>query len=406
MKVINVITPHFPPEVTAASHRLEALVGTLGSEYKVHVFTLTEIGEKAKEKEVQLTDNITIHYTNLPAYTKSLFFIRAVYECIYSFRIAFKAARKRADLTFATTPYMFLIPAVILAGSKSRKIMDVRDLVWCYLPERNFIQRSVKKLFTGMVRYFLGKYDFITVTNTSEEQWVLNETDISSERIKIISNGISEDKFKRLSTIKYSQPENPFVITYIGNIGNGQDLNPILEAVKGISDIKLNLIGDGIELEDFKKKVKTENLRNVRLHGKLKWNRLLPFYQTSTILFARLGKNYQSAIPSKLFEYLSTGLPVIFSGSGEAAKLLRQFENTFVLESEDPAALRQLILQIKTLPLTRSFDNILKTEELFIRERINQNLLPVIAQLLNVEEFISSVPEKVHEDFSLLEELN
>lgn len=284
--------------------------------------------------------------------------------------------------------------------------MDVRDLVWCYLPERNFIQRSVKKLFTGMVRYFLGKYDFITVTNTSEEQWVLNETDISSERIKIISNGISEDKFKRLSTIKYSQPENPFVITYIGNIGNGQDLNPILEAVKGISDIKLNLIGDGIELEDFKKKVKTENLRNVRLHGKLKWNRLLPFYQTSTILFARLGKNYQSAIPSKLFEYLSTGLPVIFSGSGEAAKLLRQFENTFVLESEDPAALRQLILQIKTLPLTRSFDNILKTEELFIRERINQNLLPVIAQLLNVEEFISSVPEKVHEDFSLLEELN
>ena len=157
-------------------------------------------------------------------------------------------------------------------------------------------------------------------------------------------------------------------------------------------------------MEEFKRKVKTENLRNVRLHGKLKWSRLLPFYQTSTILFARLGKNYQSAIPSKLFEYLSTGLPIIFSGSGEAAKLLKQFENTFVLESEDPAALRQLILQIKSLPLTRSFENILKTEELFIRERINQNLLPVISSLLQTESI--PVPEALQKDFALLEELN
>lgn len=404
MKVINVITPHFPPEVTAAAHRLEALVGTLGTDYKVNVFTLTEIGENANTKEVQLNDNITIYYTNLPRYNKSLFFIRAIFECVYAFRIAFKAARKRADLTLATTPYMFLIPAVILAGSKSRKIMDVRDLVWCYLPEKNMVQRLVKAGFTRMVRYFLGKYDFITVTNSSEEQWVRREAFVPEHKVRIISNGISEDKFKRLSTIKYSQPENPFVITYIGNIGNGQDLNPILEAVKGISDIKLNLIGDGIELEDFKRKVKTENLRNVRLHGKLKWSRLLPFYQTSTILFARLGKNYQSAIPSKLFEYLSTGLPVIFSGSGEAAKLLRQFENTFVLESEDPAALRQLILQIKTLPLTRSFENILKIEDLFIRERINQNLIPVIASLIHSGQTVETV--QAVEEFSLLKELN
>lgn len=76
MKVINVITPHFPPEVTAASHRLEALVGTLSEEYKVNVFTLTEIGERAKEKEVQLNDHITVHYTNLPGYKILVFCTR------------------------------------------------------------------------------------------------------------------------------------------------------------------------------------------------------------------------------------------------------------------------------------------------------------------------------------------
>ena len=84
--------------------------------------------------------------------------------------------------------------------------------------------------------------------------------------------------------------------------------------------------------------------------------------------------------------------------------MLKQFENTFVLEAEDPAALRQLILQIKSLPLTRSFENILKTEELFIRERINQNLLPVISSLLQTESI--PVPEALQKDFALLEELN
>mgnify|MGYP003380170084 CR=1 FL=1 len=64
MKVINVITPHFPPEVTAASHRLEALVGTLSEEYKVNVFTLTEIGERAKEKAVSYT-HLRAHETVL-----------------------------------------------------------------------------------------------------------------------------------------------------------------------------------------------------------------------------------------------------------------------------------------------------------------------------------------------------
>lgn len=385
MKVVNVITPHFPPEITAAAYRLDALVGTMSSEYKVNVFTLTEIGQKAQRSEVQLSDNITVYYTNLPRYSKSLFVIRALFECWYACRLAWKASRFPCDLSFATSPYMFLIPAVILFGGRSPKMMDVRDLVWCYLPERNLLQRKVKAAFTAMVKYFLKKYDSITVTNPSEEKWIRDEAGYPVDRIRIIRNGISEEKFKRLSSIKYFQPTNPFVITYIGNIGNGQDLKPLMDAVKNLPDVKLNLIGDGIEMADFRKKIRKEKLRNVQLHGKLKWSRVLPFYQTSTVLFARLGKNYSSAIPSKLFEYLSTGLPVIFHGNGEAARLLKGFQNTFILESDDPEALGQLLQKLQLLELTRSFDNILRVEALFLRERINEEILPLMASLIGNE---------------------
>ena len=75
----------------------------------------------------------------------------------------------------------------------------------------------------------------------------------------------------------------------------------MIDVVRHLPDVKLNLIGDGIELERYRKYIRQENIRNVQFFGKMKWNRLLPFHQTSSILLARLGKNYQSVLPSKLF---------------------------------------------------------------------------------------------------------
>ena len=65
-------------------------------------------------------------------------------------------------------------------------------------------------------------------------------------------------------------------------------------------------------------------------------------------LFARLDENYRSAIPSKLFEYLSTGLPIIYCGDGEASRLLRRFEQTTCLASNDDEGLRNAILKLKS----------------------------------------------------------
>ncbi len=168
------------------------------------------------------------------------------------------------------------------------------------------------------------------------------------------------------------------VITYIGNIGNGQDLGPVIDVVRHLPDVKLNLIGDGIELERYRKYIRQENIRNVQFFGKMKWNRLLPFYQTSSILLARLGKNYQSALPSKLFEYLATGLPVLFYGNGEAARFLKDFENVFIVRQEDPEELRRAIRQLQTLTPPRSFANILRVESNFIREHLNLRYLDLL----------------------------
>ena len=396
MKVINVITPHFTPEITAAAHRMDAIVSSLSSEFKVNVFTLTERGKKVKDHEAQVADNITVYSIDLPHYTKSLFFIRALFELYYSIKLSLKASRTQADLTFVTSPYMFLIPVAALLSGKGKKIIDVRDLVWCYLPKKNIIQQFIRKNFEKIVCRYITHYDHVTVTNKSEKDWLLEHTKLNKVDVSILSNGISSDRFERLSLLKYHRKNSPFVITYVGNIGNGQDLQPLIDTVKNLKDVKLNIIGDGIEMKKFEHLIRTEKLQHIHLHGKLKWSRVLPFYQSSSVLFARLGENYSSAIPSKLFEYLSTGLPVVYYGSGTAKEFLMQFVNTYVVE--DPKSLKNILIDLRKDIPAYSPVNRNKIERSYLRENINYNLFPIIDALINTS---TAIPE-LQESFPLV----
>lgn len=390
MATINIVTSHFSPEITAASHRMDALVNALAINHSVNVFALTEIGKPAASKSVKESDRVTIHYIDLPKYKKASLFFRTFYEIWYSFKLVRLSRKTECDVTIVTSPFMFLIPAVILTGGNSVKIADVRDLTWRYIPANFIIHRGFRFLFTRMIKYFLPKFDRITVTNSSEKKWITENTRVGKEMITIISNGISKDKFDTLINLEYKPEVTPFTITYVGNIGNGQNLQSLLRVVENIKDVRLVLIGNGNDYETFKKQVRKKRTGNIYFTGKLSWEKVLPYYQHTSVLFARLDENYSSAIPSKLYEYLSTGLPVIYCGEGEAAKLLKKFEQTTVLGSNDEEGLRQAILRLLAIGSELSEANRDQIRRTYIRELINMKIDEVVANALGIE-----IPERI-----------
>lgn len=389
MATINVVTSHFSPEITAASHRMDALVDALAVHHTVNVFALTEIGKPAASKTISESERVTIHYLDLPKYKKASLFFRTFYEIWYSFKLVRLAKRTVADVTIVTSPFMFLIPAVILFGGNSEKIADVRDLTWRYIPANFIVHRGFRFLFTRMIKFFLPKFDWITVTNSSERKWISENTKVDKERISILSNGISKEKFETLINLEYKPDVTPFTITYVGNIGNGQNLHSLLRVVEKIDGIRLVMIGNGNDYELFKKQVKKKRVDNIYFTGKLNWENVLPYYQHTSVLFARLDENYSSAIPSKLFEYLSTGLPIIYCGEGEAARLLKQFSQTFILGSNDEKGLKDAILKLKVLGSEIAEENRDQIERKYIREMINMKIDQFIANVTGVE-----IPEK------------
>ena len=170
-------------------------------------------------------------------------------------------------------------------------------------------------------------------------------------------------------------------ITYIGNIGIAQDVLTLVKVAKKLPEIKFNIIGDGVEFNKIKEYVNMNNLKNVNLTGKLSWNEILKYYQTSKILFAQLKENFAIAMPSKLYEYASTGLPIVYGGKGEAVKFIEKLENGYVFEPGNIEQCKNLINLILKRDIKLSLKNREFIKDNFIREKNAGKLLKILEGL-------------------------
>ncbi|MBK9414971.1 MAG: glycosyltransferase [Bacteroidetes bacterium] len=382
-KRINIITPHFTPENTAASHRMESAARVLSASFDVNVFTLTERGKKARATTEMWNDNLHVHYLYMPDYPKGLYIIRALMEWVYARKLVRFSNTVECDLVLFTSPFMFLLNAVAKLCKCRMIVADIRDIVWHYLPEKNILNKKIKQVVTKSVHASFEKFSAMTVTNQSEKEWLLANANVRKEKISVIPNGLSEDKFRFLQTVRYSKPKKDFIISYIGNIGSAQVFIPLIEAIRNKEGVKLNLIGDGNARECIQKYLLEEDVRNVFIPGKLRWARIIPYYQSSSILYSGLKPEFDTAIPSKIYEYLSTGLPILFLGKGATVSLLENFDNIYSLDDYTEEGLKKAIAKIRYDKPANSLPNTLAIGENFIREKISQNFVELAAGILN-----------------------
>lgn len=382
-KRINIITPHFTPENTAASHRMESAARVLSASFDVNVFTLTERGKKARATTEMWNDNLHVHYLYMPDYPKGLYIIRALMEWVYARKLVRFSNTVECDLVLFTSPFMFLLNAVAKLCKCRMIVADIRDIVWHYLPEKNILNKKIKQVVTKSVHASFEKFSAMTVTNQSEKEWLLANANVRKEKISVIPNGLSEDKFRFLQTVRYSKPKKDFIISYIGNIGSAQVFIPLIEAIRNKEGVKLNLIGDGNARECIQKYLLEEDVRNVFIPGKLRWARIIPYYQSSSILYSGLKPEFDTAIPSKIYEYLSTGLPILFLGKGATVSLLENFDNIYSLDEYTEEGLKKAIAKIRYDKPANSLPNTLAIGENFIREKISQNFVELAAGILN-----------------------
>jgi glycosyltransferase involved in cell wall biosynthesis len=269
--------------------------------------------------------------------------IRAFREFVYSLRAWWKVRQLRPDILLVSSPSMFIL--LLVKFKICPTILDIRDLTWEYLPDSNFFYRVIKYLLRTFSMKSIQNSDMVWVTNSSEFIYInksIRFRDVHAT-VCIVRNGISSSRFAAIRAIPDNRDPAQPVLLYVGNVGIAQNLTTIIDVANVFPSLRILIVGAGSDLYRVQKYAEDRLVQNVTFAGGVLWEDLKSYYSQASILYAQIGANYESAIPSKLYEYLALGVPVIYGGKGIATDFLAEFDGIQVIEPENSLALSSAI---------------------------------------------------------------
>ena len=362
----------------ATVNRILSMINVL-YDYEIHI--VGPIENFDNYKNFFKNKNITFHNVELNNNKNTKFFlIRYLKEFFYSFKCSKTLNNLNCDVEIISIPFISLIITSRIFKNNSKKILDIRDLVWEYYDRSKIFQKIIFYFLKRIHLYFLSKYYNITLTNKFELNNVSKHLPNSNKII--ISNGISKLKFLDIQTkinqVPRKAKNQKIVITYIGNVGLAQNLITFINVIKEYNKFEFRIVGNGNDYDNISNFITTNKIDNVDLIGRVKENEVIKYYLNTDILYAKLEPKYYTAIPSKLYEYLSTGKPIIYSGKGAAVEFLKKFENIFIIDDNKININNFLNSSFQLNISEKNNRNIEIIEENFIREKINLNLIKII----------------------------
>lgn len=371
-KKLTIISSYEYVDTNATKARLGAYLSSLKADYKV-----TFICPKSDEA-LNINDVSIIQAGRSPVYGN--FFSRALREIVFAIKTVPIMLSSKPDISIVTIPSMFLLLTLVV--KRSPIIVDVRDLVWEYLPENTRLKRLIKSAARSVMLSLINKADAVFVTNEREQEYISHQIIKPSVPVKVVRNGINQERFQRLSKLALKRNNSKFTILYIGNIGQAQNLRVLVDAMKSTLDARAVIVGKGNELEKVRYYAIESGVENIEFVGGVEWGELESYYKNADVLYAQISADYQSAVPSKLYEYLSVGLPVIFAGVGASSDLMKMFDNVTVILPDDSFKLEGAIAFVKDSErkeISTMNQDLIQSE--YVREAQVRNVLSLISGL-------------------------
>ncbi len=128
--------------------------------------------------------------------------------------------------------------------------------------------------------------------------------------------------------IPHESLKGGFNFTFAGNIGKVQNLENVIRgfalAAKSNDRIKLNIVGDGSNLEALENIVKEEKIANVYFWGRRPLKEMPRWFEGSDVLIISLIDEpiFSLTVPAKFQAYLASGKPIYCVMKGEVADLV------------------------------------------------------------------------------------
>lgn len=185
-----------------------------------------------------------------------------------------------------------------------------------------YFNRSSKKIVEYLTLFYCDRTISELVVPTRKAYELFKEKYKVDRNVYIVPTGIDVEKFYREKNSKLnitskrkelSIDKDDFVILFVGRIGSEKNLDLLLSSMKSLveesSKIKLLVVGDGPDLDNYKDYVQKNHLdRNVIFVGKVPWNKINAYYLISNC-FATASHTETQGLT--VIEAMAASLPVI-----------------------------------------------------------------------------------------------
>jgi len=237
----------------------------------------------------------------------------------------------RCDIIITESPPLFIgITGYILTNFfRSKWIFNVSDLWLDSAVDLGAISKGVSFRILKKFEAFCYNKSWLVTGQSKEIVHNINRQFPDTKTYRL-SNGVDIDRFhpkNKSNILKKWLNEKKFSIVYAGLHGIAQGLDQVIELgirlEKNNYDIQIILIGDGPEKEQLIKLAKNKGLGNITFVKSQNRERMPSIWASADIALIALKKHIPGSVPSKLYEAMSSSVPIALIAEGEAADIVK-----------------------------------------------------------------------------------
>jgi glycosyltransferase involved in cell wall biosynthesis len=367
---------YFPPEVNAPANRThEHCREWVAAGHEVHVVTCIPShpfgepfpGFSRRWYQYENVDGIHVHRVwtylapNRGIVRRTLNYLSFIPSSVFrGFRLG------RFDSVISTSPQFFCAVATWLYTRVQRTpwVFELRDLWPESIPavgamRDSFVIRMLQRLELRMYR------DATRIVCVSESfVRTLATRGIQRTKLHFVPNGIVPSFWRGADRTeerrKLNLESDDVLVSYVGTIGMAHGLSTVLEAAQRLRDmapaVKVLVVGDGAELEALRAVSIRDGLTNVRFTGLVARKEVPGILAATDIALVTLKPSevFKTVLPSKMFEAMAAGCPMVLAVDGEAKSTLERAGAGVAVEPGSVDALTKAIADLGANPDSRA----------------------------------------------------
>jgi glycosyltransferase involved in cell wall biosynthesis len=177
---------------------------------------------------------------------------------------------------------------------------------------------------------------------------------IPGKKILVVAHTVDQERFEKKNCNSDLFFANEY-IAYLGSLNQQKDgvltlVKSFIKVVEKYPEMHLVIAGTCIEEEKNELLSLIDQLKlneNVHYLGWISSNKIPLLFQGAHLLASCRTKSYQNeySFPTKVVEYLATGIPVVTTAPGDLDFYLKDRENAFVANNDDPDEFALKILE-------------------------------------------------------------